>query len=214
MLVVAFVEPGGIHIEGIAVLHDELAHSQQTRPRPGLVAELGLNLIPDLRQLLIAAQFLARDVGHHLFMGHAQSQPCALAVLEAEHILAHAGPTPALFPEFARMERRQQEFLTDRVHLLPDDGDDLVQRSLAEEKIAVNTGAQRPYVTGPQQKLMAGGLCIRRCFPQSRNKKLRPTMHSFSRGATFYTHSKCLGGPVTPMTAPEQRGRRGRQYPA
>ncbi len=41
---------------------------------PRLVAKLGLDLVPDLRQLLVAAQLAAGDGGHHLFVRHAQAQ--------------------------------------------------------------------------------------------------------------------------------------------
>ena len=54
----------------------------RTRSRPDLrtrlVAKLGLNLVPDLRKLLVAAQFLAGDIGHDLFVGHAQANSAPL----------------------------------------------------------------------------------------------------------------------------------------
>ena len=81
MLLVGNVEPGRIDVERIRVLHDELPHAQQAGPRPRLVAELGLNLVPDLGKLLVAAQFLARDVGHDFLVGHAQRQLGAFAIL-------------------------------------------------------------------------------------------------------------------------------------
>ena len=55
MLVVADIQARFIQIEGVAILHDELAHPQQARPGPRFIAELGLNLVPDLGQLLVAA---------------------------------------------------------------------------------------------------------------------------------------------------------------
>ncbi len=42
---VALVEPGLVEVEGVAVLHDELAPAQQPGPRPRLVAVLGLDLV-------------------------------------------------------------------------------------------------------------------------------------------------------------------------
>ncbi len=42
---VALVQPGLVDIEGVGVLHDELAAAKQTGPRTGLVAVLGLNLV-------------------------------------------------------------------------------------------------------------------------------------------------------------------------
>ena len=61
VLLVGDIQPGRVHVERVRVLHDELPHAQQSRLRPRLIAKLGLDLIPDLRQLFIAAQFAARD---------------------------------------------------------------------------------------------------------------------------------------------------------
>jgi hypothetical protein len=73
MLLIAGVQPGGVEIERVSVFHQELAHPQQARLRPRLIAKLGLDLIPDLRQLFVAAQLLARNLRHHFFVGHAQA---------------------------------------------------------------------------------------------------------------------------------------------
>src|SRR5262249_30817793 len=55
------VEAGGVEVERVRVLHHELAHAQETRLRARLVAELRLELVPDLRQVAIAAD-LGRDL--------------------------------------------------------------------------------------------------------------------------------------------------------
>ena len=127
------IEPRGVDIKGVCVFHDELTHSQQSRLGTRLVAKLGLNLIPDLRQLLITAELFARDVGHDFFMRHAQTKVSALAIFEPKHVVAHGCPTPARFPNFAWIQRRQVELLSDRVHLLADDAHDLLGNAVAEE---------------------------------------------------------------------------------
>ena len=110
----------------------------RTRSKPGLrprlIAKLGLNLIPDLRQLLVAAQFFARDIGHDLFVRHAQAQIGALAVFQAKHVVAHHRPASAGLPNLARMQRRQIELLPNLVHLLADDAHDLVERPLPRNR--------------------------------------------------------------------------------
>ena len=98
MLLVRDVQAGGIHIEGVRILHDELPYPQQARLRPGFVAEFGLNLVPDLRQLLVAAQFLSGNVGHDFFMGHAQAQIGAFTILQPEHVVTHDRPAPTGLP--------------------------------------------------------------------------------------------------------------------
>src|SRR4051812_45640075 len=74
MLVVREVEARLVHVEGIRVLHDELPDTQQTGFRTRLVTELSLDLVPDLRQLLIAAKLAPRNYGHHLLVGHTEAK--------------------------------------------------------------------------------------------------------------------------------------------
>ena len=98
MLVVGDVEAGVVDVEGVGVLHDELADAKEAGFGAGLVAKLGLDLVPDLGELLIAAQFVAGDGGHDLFVGHAEAEVGAFAVLEAKHVFAHDGPAARLLP--------------------------------------------------------------------------------------------------------------------
>ena len=98
MQIVAFVEPFLVQIEGVAVLHDELPHAQQACLRSRLIAKLGLDLVPDLRQLLVAAQLAARNRRHDLLMRHAEAEIGAFAVFQAEHVVAHARPAATFLP--------------------------------------------------------------------------------------------------------------------
>ena len=52
---VALVEPGLVDVEGVAVLHHELAPAQHAGARPGLVAVLDLDLVDRQRQVLVRA---------------------------------------------------------------------------------------------------------------------------------------------------------------
>ena len=126
MPVEALVQASHVDVEGVRILHDELAHAQQASFGPRLVAKLGLDLVPDLRQLLVAAQLATREGGHDLFVGHAQAQLRALTVLEAEHVVAHGRPAATLRPRLFRQDARQIELLPDLVHLIAHDGDDLI----------------------------------------------------------------------------------------
>ncbi len=172
MFLIGNVKPGGIDVERVRILHDELPHPQQPGPGPRLIAKLGLNLIPDLRQLLVTAQLFARDLGHDFFFGHAQAEIGALAVFQAKQVVAHHRPAPAGLPKLARMQRWQVKFLADLVHLLADDGDDLVERPVSQKKIGVNSGSQLANVTRPDQKFVAGDLGVRRSLAQRRNKEV------------------------------------------
>src|SRR5438034_541107 len=57
VLAEALVEPRLVAVERIAVLHDELADADQPAPRARLVAVLRLEVVPDLRQLLVRLDF-------------------------------------------------------------------------------------------------------------------------------------------------------------
>ncbi len=172
VLLIGNIEASGINVKGIRILHDELAHAQQPRSGARLVAELGLNLVPGLRQLPVAAQLVARNIGHDFFVGHAQTEIGALAVFEAKHVVAHDRPASAGFPYFTRIERRQIKFLPDFVHFLADDVRDLQNRALAKKQIGVNARCELADVSGTQQVFVACDLGVGRGLAQSRDKQL------------------------------------------
>src|SRR5262249_9017060 len=170
VLLVRDVEPCWINIKGVRVLHRELTYAQEPGLGSRLIAKLALNLIPDLGQLLVAAQLLARDLGHYFFVGEAEAEVGSFAILEAEHVVAYHRPAPARFPQFPRMQRGQIEFLTDLVHLLAHDLSDLQLRAMAKKEERINAGGKLPHVSRAQKKLMTGHLSVSRGFSQGRNK--------------------------------------------
>jgi hypothetical protein len=92
--------PGGLDvaIEGIRVLHRELAPAHHAETRPALVAELGLDVIEIFRQRPVAAQLLARDVGDDLFAGRLDDEVAVVPVFHPQQlgpVLLEAAPTPA-----------------------------------------------------------------------------------------------------------------------
>ncbi len=98
MLLVGNVQARSIQIEGIRILHGELARAQQTGARPRFIAKLRLDLVPDLRKLPVAVEFPAGDGGHDFFVGHAQAKIAPKAVLQPEHVVAHHIPAARLLP--------------------------------------------------------------------------------------------------------------------
>ena len=103
-------------------------------------------------------------VGHHLFVGHAKAELSAFSVLEAEHVLAHAGPAAGLLPHLFGLKGGEEELLTDAIHLLTNDGDDLVDGAVAEWEIAIDSGAELADVTGSEEELVAGDFGVCGCF--------------------------------------------------
>ena len=75
---VALVEAGLVAVERVGVLHRELAGAQDAALGPRLVALLDLDVVPDLRQVAIAADrlrgvqrddLLVRDREHEVAVG-------------------------------------------------------------------------------------------------------------------------------------------------
>ena len=84
LLLVGDVEPGVGDVEGVCVLHDELAHPQQARTGPGLVTELGLDLVQHGGQVLVRGEQVLHREGEHLLVRGCQQVVGLLAVLQAE----------------------------------------------------------------------------------------------------------------------------------
>jgi hypothetical protein len=163
------VKAGGIRIEAVGVLHGELPRTDQPALRPGLVAELGLELVPALRQVPVGAQ-LQRQGGEDLLVGHAEGDVGPLAVAQAEHLLAHRVPTARPLPDLGRMHRRQDELLrSDAVHLLADDVDDLGPDPHREREQHVVARHQLADEASPDQQAVAGRLRVGGVFPECRN---------------------------------------------
>ena len=55
VLAVALLQASNVDVEAVGVLHDELARAQDAALGPRLVALLGLDVVPELRQLLVAS---------------------------------------------------------------------------------------------------------------------------------------------------------------
>ena len=99
-------------MEAVHVFHAELAHAQQPAARTGLVAELGLYLIQDQRQVAVALHVLAHQHGYDLFVRGAERQRAVAAVLEGEEILPEGDVASALSPYLQRLERRHEHLLS------------------------------------------------------------------------------------------------------
>ena len=185
VLLVGAIETGLVEIERVGVLHEELAHAQQAALGAGLVAELGLDLIPDLRKLLVAAELAAGDRGHDFLVGHAEAKLALEAVAQAEHGVAHGVPAAGFLPEFGGVEGREVDLLrADGIHLFAHDLLDLEQRPLGEKQVAVDASGELADVARAQQKLMARELGLGRSFAQGRDEEIGPEHQTIRRVLT------------------------------
>ena len=179
VLVVGEVEARRVNVEGVAVLHEELADAEQAGLGAGLVAELGLDLVPDLRELLVGADLVAGEGGHDLFVGHAEAEIGAFAILKAEHVLAHRRPAAGFDPDLGGDKGGKKELLADGVHLFADDGNDLVNSPVAEEEVGVEAGAELADVAAAEKELVAGDFGVCGELAEGGDEELGPAMHAF-----------------------------------
>src|SRR6185436_10076823 len=136
---------------------------------PDLVAELGLNLVEIHRQLPVAADVLACDVGDDFLMRRAEAEVALVTILDPEHLWAEFVPTPAFLPQLGRLHRRHDQL--DRaaaIHLFAHDALDLTQYSQYERHPGVQSAAELPDQAGAQHELVADELSLGGGFFQRR----------------------------------------------
>ena len=113
-------------MKGVGVLHDEFARAHHAEARPHLVAELGLDLVEIDRQLPIALELAARDVGDDFLVGGPDHETAFVPVCQAQQLGPVFVPSPGFLPQLGRLDGRHQQFQrTGPVHLLAHDSLDL-----------------------------------------------------------------------------------------
>ena len=163
---------GVVAIEGVSILHRELAAAHQAEARPPLVAELGLDVIEVDRQLLVALDLLAEDVGNHLLGGGLDDEVPLVAVLQARQFRPHLEPAPGLHPQFRRLHHRHQQLDGTRaVHLLADDVLDLADRAQPDRQVTVDAGGELLDHARPHHQPVTDHLCIGRRFSEGGNEE-------------------------------------------
>ena len=163
-----------IGMEGVGVLHDELARTHHAEARPHLVAELELDLVEVDRQLAVTLDVAPCDIGDHLLVRGPEHKVALMAILQAQQLRAVLAPTARLLPQFGGLDRWHQQLQgSGPVHLLAHDGLDLAQRAQAERQPAVDTGRDAPDHPGAQHQLVADDLSLGRGFLDRIDRVLR-----------------------------------------
>ncbi len=161
-------------MEGIRVLHQELARAHHAKARPDLVAELGLDLVQVQRQLTVAFHLTAHQVGDDLLVGRAEAELALVPVLDLEHLRAEQRPAASLLPQFGGLHRRHQQFVgAGAVHLLADDALDLAQHAQAQRHPGVEARAEAADQTGAEHQLVRDQFGFVGRFLERGDKELR-----------------------------------------
>ncbi len=167
------VRVGIVHMEGVAVLHDELAAAHQAEARANLVAELRLNLEDVHRKLLVALHDLADDVGDHLFVGRPEAEVRALAILESQQLAAVELPAPALLPKLGWLHRGHQQLLTTVARqLFTDDLLELPDAAQRQRQVVVDTGGHLLNHAAAHHQLLADDVGVARRLAVGLEEKL------------------------------------------
>ena len=172
---VSLVERRRAGVERVRVLHRELAPAHEAEARPHLVAELRLDLVEVDRELPVGVERVAHGIRHDFLGGRAVDEVAVVAVLDAQELLAVALPALRLHPQLARMDRRAEEL--DRagaVHLLADDGLELLHRAQAERQVGVDSGRDFADHSGAHHQPLADDVGVGRNFAQRGDERLAP----------------------------------------
>ena len=157
--VVAFLQRLRRGMEGVGVLHDELAAAHHAEPRTDLVAELHLDLVEVRRQLSVALEFAAGEVGDDLFVRRADDEVALVPVLQSQQLRPVLLPTARFLPELGRLDGGHEHLeRAGAVHLLADDLLDLAQRAQTERRPGVDAGGEAADEPRSQHELVADDL--------------------------------------------------------
>lgn len=156
-----------LQVEGVRVLHQELAAAQDAGAGAGLVAVLGLDLVEDHGQVLVGRALVLDQEGEDLLVGGAEEVVAALAVVEAEQLGAVLLPAAGRLVGLLRQQRGERDLLAAHgVHLLADDPLDIGQDLLAERQPGPHAGGGAAHIAGAYQQLVAEYLGVRRVVAQ------------------------------------------------
>ena len=160
-------------VEGIGILHDELARAHHAETRTDFVAELGLDLVEVQRQLAVALHFAPRDVGDDLLMRGAEAEQVVVPVLDLQHLRAEHIPASGFLPQFGGLHGGHQQLDTAApVHLFAHDRFDFAQYAQAQGHPGVQAAGEFADVARAQHQAVAGQFGFGRGFLESGNKKL------------------------------------------
>ena len=171
----ALVEPLLVAVEGVRVLHDELADADQAGTRPRLVPLLRLEVVEHLRELSIRLDLSSVETDG-LLVRHGQDELAPVAVLQLED-LRDVVPARRL-PQLRRRQDRHQHLLgADRIHLLADDLNDLLVHPPAQGQERPDACADLTDERAPDEELVARRLGVRGVVAQGRQEELGGAPH-------------------------------------
>ena len=152
-------------VEGVGILHGELAHTDQAAAAAGFIPELRLDLVDHERILGIGVSHVRHQLDGSFLVGHTKHHIAAGTVLEPQQLRADGIIPAGLAPHICGHGNREQHFLSvDAVHLLADDVFDLRGNALGDGKQRKDAVAHGLDVAAAHHQCLAGNLTVRRSF--------------------------------------------------
>ena len=155
-LVVGLLQAFFAGVEGIGVFHNEFTRAHHAETRTGFITEFGLNLVQVQRQLTVAADVVAGQVGNHFFMGRANAEITVVAVFYAQQFATVLEPAAGFFPQLGRLHGGHQHFLSAGfVHFFAHNGFYFAQGTQAQRHPGVQASGQFADHAGTHHQLVA-----------------------------------------------------------
>ena len=195
-LVVGFARVVEGEVEGIGILHQELAAPHHAESWPDLIAELPLDVIEDARQVLVGLHAVAEDRGDQLLVGGPVQHLALVAVGDAQHLLAVDLVTAALLPDLGGLDGGHQQFeRAGAVLLLAHDLLDVAQYPKSKRQPGIDAGARLADQAGPEHQPMRDDLRFLGVVAQQRQE-----IAAEAHGHRFGRWGGCGGAPPVGMS--------------
>ena len=171
--IIGRLKRGIVGMEGISVFHDELARAHHAEARAHFVAEFGLDVVKVFRQLFVAVDFFAHDVGDDFLAGRAHAEIAVVAVFQAQQFFTVKFPAAGFLPQLGRLHHRHQQLHATRArHFFAHDVFDFAQHAQPHRHPSIKAGRVGFNQTGANHQLVAGKRGFGRGFFQGGNEKL------------------------------------------
>ena len=187
-ILIGRLKRGIVGMEGISVFHDELARTHHTEARTHFIAEFGLDVVKVFRQLFVAVDFFAHDVGNHFFASRTHTEIAVMTVFQAQQFFTVKLPAAGFLPQFGRLyHRHQQLHATCAGHFFTHDIFNFAQYAQTHRHPSIKTGCVGFDQAGTNHQLVAGKCGFGRGFFKGRNEEL-----GGFHGVFFFLKNKCV----------------------
>ena len=168
-------------IERIGILHHEFTTTQDARTRTRFIAVLRLDLVDVQRQILVRRVLALHHQGEHLFVRRTEQNVVALAVLQAEQVVAVFGPSVGPLICITRQQCREVHFLeAGTIHFLAHDPLNIAEHEIPERQPREDARRDPTNEAGTRQQLVTRHNGVGRILTQGAQEIRGQAKHAVS----------------------------------